>query len=321
MGEEEDLSEEKESQEDNVNREALDIEVPTLRRKKDRGAPGTRQGPRVTRNLTEEQIMSQLQDACVIASPWLYYDKDIDLNKQNKKDLILMEIKVMKELHHPNLVNFKEAYLVEMHLFVVMEFMEGGPLTDVVTETVMKEPLIAMVCKEVVQGINYLHSKSILHRDIKSDNVLLGVDGKVKITDFGFCANIQENEKRNTMVGTPYWMAPEVVNRKHYGKKVDIWSIGIMALEMKDGEPPYLQEKPMRALWLIAQEGKPKIEDKEKLSLPFQDFLDKCLEVDVDERWSAEQLLSHDFLKIAAENRKIVPLINAAKAQLDKQNH
>ena len=104
----------------------------------------------------------------------------------------------------------------------------------------------------------------------------------------------------------------------------------------------------MRALWLIAQEGKPKIEDKEKLSLPFQDFLDKCLEVkyinneflwkvklcisaaqnimsspqvDVDERWSAEQLLSHDFLKIAAENRKIVPLINAAKAQLDKQNH
>lgn len=244
--------------------------------------------------------------------------KDIDLRKQQRSKFMLNEINILKEIQHTNLVNFLGAYISNHHLWIVMELLDGGSLTDVVLEVFLKEGQMAAICRETLFALEYLHSKGIIHRDIKSDNILLGIDGSVKVTDFGFSANIRGDETRETMAGTTYWMAPEVVTRKQYGKKVDIWSLGIMTVELINGKPPHLGESPLRALYLIATEGRPLVDGWEDLSLALQDFLDCCLQVEVSQRLSASELLQHPFLENPMKLSTLTPAIKKAREMIEK---
>lgn len=237
--------------------------------------------------------------------------KTMDLSHQPRKELIVNEILVMKESQHPNIVNFLESYLVRNNeLWVIMEFMEGGALTDIIDNNTLEEDQIASICLETCKGLQHLHAQSIIHRDIKSDNVLLNASGQVKITDFGFCAKLTDQKsKRATMVGTPYWMAPEVVKQKEYGAKVDIWSLGIMAIEMIENEPPYLDEEPLKALYLIATNGTPTLKKPNLLSVELKGFLAVCLCADVKSRATADELVQHEFLGKACSLNALAPLL------------
>jgi len=242
--------------------------------------------------------------------------KKMQLNGESLK-LLITEISIMKTSHHDNIVDYVESYIVEDQLWVVMEFMGGGCLTEVLEQfdsVKMTEAQMAYASRETLKALIYIHSLHRIHRDIKSDNILLGDNGSLKIADFGYAAQLtQKQQKRNTVVGTPYWMAPELIRGLDYGTQVDIWSLGIMVMEMAEGEPPYMEFPPLRALFLITTKGIPPLKEPEKWSDEFQDFVSQCLVKEVEDRPSGEELLQHPFLKNACTAEEFVTIIEEAR--------
>ncbi|XP_045194615.2 uncharacterized protein LOC123550253 [Mercenaria mercenaria] len=225
------------------------------------------------------------------------------------KDNLINEISILRKVNHKNIVQFLDVFFagVVKNVWLVMEFMSRGSLARVLEQYVFEEKHTAYVSKEILAGLEYLHSGNIVHRDIKGDNVLLDGHDGVKIADFGTSRVLKGSKMRQERVGTPHWMAPEIIARKPYSFKVDIWSFGITIIEMIQGKPPYIRNTAKEAMELIGKNGKPKIKDFTNSSKELKVFLHRCLETDVNKRASAFQLTKHPFMSRRELHQPLFP--------------
>jgi [mitogen-activated protein kinase] kinase 5 len=224
---------------------------------------------------------------------------------------IQQEILVLKDCTHPNIISYFSSYLKREKLWIVMEYCAGGSLQDIYQ---MSGPLlelqIAFVCRETLKGLQYLHRRGKIHRDIKGANILLTQNGEVKLADFGVAAQITATiGKRKSFIGTPYWMAPEVASVERlggYGFECDIWAVGITAIELAELQPPLFDLHPMQVLQLMTRSGykPPRLKDKSKWSSTMHDFVKCCLTKSPKKRPTPDKLLNtHPFVKGALSSR------------------
>ncbi|KAJ6457245.1 kinase-like domain-containing protein [Mycena sanguinolenta] len=230
-----------------------------------------------------------------------------------QKPPFLNQISVMKELEHPNILGLVASYLVEPEeLWIVTEFIDGCELTEIIRNSRMSETQISNFTGEICKGLAYLHSKNIIHRDIRPDNIFVDSIGHVKIKGFGYCVKLTEKlPRRASMAGTPHWMAPEVVKQERYDTKIDVWSLGILVIELTriENGPPYMDQEPLTVLYTIAANGAPTLKNSEVLSSELKNFLERCLCVEVTGRATADELLTHPFLKKACDLAGLAPLL------------
>eukprot|EP00008_Paramoeba_atlantica_P000444 CAMPEP_0201502992 /NCGR_PEP_ID=MMETSP0151_2-20130828/84425_1 /ASSEMBLY_ACC=CAM_ASM_000257 /TAXON_ID=200890 /ORGANISM="Paramoeba atlantica, Strain 621/1 / CCAP 1560/9" /LENGTH=682 /DNA_ID=CAMNT_0047896617 /DNA_START=42 /DNA_END=2090 /DNA_ORIENTATION=- len=241
--------------------------------------------------------------------------KQMVLSRQPKPEVLVNEVMLMKKCKDKSIVSFKDSFLVGGVLWVVMELIDGEDLTNVL-QVKMGEPQMALIVREVIRALAHMHAMGVIHRDIKSDNVMVSVEtGAVKLTDFGFGAQVtQARGQRNTMVGTTYWMAPEVIKSENYDYKCDIWSLGVMTIELVEKDPPYFNYPPMKALFMIIKHGLPELKASSSISPEMRDFITRCTKRNPAERPTALELLKHPWILTASTPETLIPLVKQSRS-------
>lgn len=251
--------------------------------------------------------------------------KIINLEHHSTEKELHDEIQLMSKCCHTNIVGYYCCFVVKRDLWLVMTLMDAGSVLDLikckekfnqrrgVDETPFNEHQVATILRETLLGLHYLHGEGHIHRDIKAGNILVSTTGEIKLADFGVCAMLQQSNRHNrrtTFVGTPCWMAPEVMDSDQpgYDARADIWSFGITAVELGTGKAPLYNYQPLKVILLTLQNPAPKLEDSgnRKYSNSFKKMVELCLKKDPKKRFSAKELLNYKFFKEKAQGRALI---------------
>ncbi|XP_047439667.1 serine/threonine-protein kinase 4-like [Mugil cephalus] len=236
---------------------------------------------------------------------------------------MIKEISIMQQCNSPHVVRYYGSYIKNCDMWIVMEYCGAGSVSDIIRirNKTLKEEEIATILYSTLKGLEYLHFMRKIHRDIKAGNILLNSEGQAKLADFGVAGQLTDTmAKRNTVIGTPFWMAPEVIQEIGYNCVADIWSLGITAIEMAEGKPPYADIHPMRAIFMIPTNPPPTFRNPDLWSPAFKDFVSQCLVKNPEQRASATQLLQHSFIKSAKPTSILKALItDAMEIKLKKE--
>ncbi|CAG8801512.1 3020_t:CDS:2, partial [Gigaspora rosea] len=250
---------------------------------------------------------------------------------RNQIDEVRRETQLMSLSKHPNVLRVYGSFVNESILYIVTPYMSAGSCSDIMKTSFpdgFEEAVIATILKQALQGLDYLHKAGHIHRDVKAGNLLVDEDGTVSLADFGVSSSLTENGDRRgfrrTFVGTPCWMAPEVMKHADYDYKADIWSFGITSIELATGNAPFAKYSPIKVIMVTLSNDPPTLDrdsTKHKYSRVFKEMIDQSLQKDPSKRLTAEKLLNHQFFKFAKKKDYLVTKILQNLLPLEQRPH